>query len=76
MVGIVVIDVVESIVEEMEEDGIGGKGDTEREFGVSRPCCSLTASFSRTLCGGVSFTWGNPACGPRKLRMEEKCSQS
>jgi hypothetical protein len=25
---------------------------------------------------GVSDTQGNPECGPRKLRIEEKCSQS
>ena len=26
--------------------------------------------------GGVSCTQGKPICGPRKFRMEEKCSQS
>ena len=25
---------------------------------------------------GVWITFGNPECGPRKLRMDEKCSQS
>ena len=33
MVGIGFVVVVECIGGEMEEDGIGGKGDTEREFG-------------------------------------------
>ena len=33
MVGIAVVVVVECIAGEMEEDGTGGRGDTEREFG-------------------------------------------
>ena len=36
----------------------------------------LDGGASTTAGGGVSLTWGKPACGPRRLRIEEKCSQS
>jgi hypothetical protein len=39
-------------------------------FFVTSTCCTCAGG------GGVSCTCGKPACGPRKLRIEEKCSQS
>lgn len=29
-----------------------------------------------TTSGGSSHTFGKPECGPRRLRIDEKCSQS
>jgi hypothetical protein len=36
----------------------------------------LGGAASTTTGGGVSLTCGKPTCGPRKFRMDEKCSQS
>lgn len=51
-----------------------------RFFSRSR---SFRASFARSsggggasVCAGVSWIFGSPVCGPRRLRIDEKCSQS
>ena len=36
----------------------------------------LETEGGTSVSAGISTTFGNPECGPRRLRMDEKCSQS
>lgn len=63
-------------------DAWGVEGD--EETGVEGDSFSLTLGIAflasgaagGTDCAGASRTSGSPVCGPLRLRMDEKCSQS